>query len=180
MGPVEKAVRDDIEQLGDLVGVEPSLSEMAYRLAREIDGLPGQRCDECGTAPADKCIRPGHDSAGASRGVRELRPPGRRKCVRQDDPLCSFAWPTSQSRTRSPRFGCCRWANDATRSASASALETRRQRADAAEAAIARVRMLHSGPRIQFWIEPQPSFQMLFHRALTLTTYVCVSPLTDQ
>jgi hypothetical protein len=37
MGPVEKAVRDDVEQLGDLVGVEPSLSEMAYRLAKEID-----------------------------------------------------------------------------------------------------------------------------------------------
>ena len=37
MGPVEKAVRDDIEQLGDLVGVEPSLSEMAYRLSKEID-----------------------------------------------------------------------------------------------------------------------------------------------
>jgi hypothetical protein len=37
VGPVEKAVRDDVEQLGDLVGVEPSLSEMAYRLAVEID-----------------------------------------------------------------------------------------------------------------------------------------------
>lgn len=36
-GPVEAAVREDVEQLGDLVGVEPSLSEMAYRLAREID-----------------------------------------------------------------------------------------------------------------------------------------------
>ena len=29
MGPVEKAVRDDVEQMGDLVGVEPSLSELA-------------------------------------------------------------------------------------------------------------------------------------------------------
>ncbi|MFI9552637.1 hypothetical protein [Nonomuraea endophytica] len=37
MGPVEQAVRDDVEQLGDLAGVEPSLSEMAYRLAKEID-----------------------------------------------------------------------------------------------------------------------------------------------
>ncbi|MEV6571858.1 hypothetical protein [Streptomyces sp. NPDC051577] len=36
-GPVERAVRDDIEQLGDLAGVEPSLSELAYTLAREID-----------------------------------------------------------------------------------------------------------------------------------------------
>ncbi|MGW5852097.1 hypothetical protein ACWFQ8_29825 [Streptomyces sp. NPDC055254] len=39
MGPVEKAVRDDVEQLGDLVGVEPSLTELAYRLAEEIDGI---------------------------------------------------------------------------------------------------------------------------------------------
>lgn len=38
MGPVEEAVRSDVEQLGDLVGVEPSLSQMAYSLAREIDG----------------------------------------------------------------------------------------------------------------------------------------------
>lgn len=39
MGPVEKAVRDDVEQLGDLVGVEPSLTELAYRLATEVDQL---------------------------------------------------------------------------------------------------------------------------------------------
>lgn len=42
MGPVEKAVRDDVEQLGDLVGVEPSLSEMAFTLAREVDGGGGE------------------------------------------------------------------------------------------------------------------------------------------
>jgi len=42
VGPVEKAVRDDVEQLGDLVGVEPSLSEMAYRLAAEIDRGGGE------------------------------------------------------------------------------------------------------------------------------------------
>jgi hypothetical protein len=46
MGPVEQAVRSDVEQLGDLVGVEPSLSEMAYRLAREIDGTA--ECETCG------------------------------------------------------------------------------------------------------------------------------------
>ncbi|MEW2177151.1 hypothetical protein AB0890_12580 [Streptomyces sp. NPDC005406] len=40
-GPVEQAVRSDIEQLGDLVGVEPSLSEMAYTLAHEIDAGGG-------------------------------------------------------------------------------------------------------------------------------------------
>ncbi|MFD8882377.1 hypothetical protein ACFV0H_07615 [Streptomyces erythrochromogenes] len=42
MGPVEKAVRDDVEQLGDLVGVEPSLTELAYRLATEIDLLTSE------------------------------------------------------------------------------------------------------------------------------------------
>ena len=42
MGPVEEAVRSDVEQLGDLVGVEPALSEMAYRLAREIDAGGGE------------------------------------------------------------------------------------------------------------------------------------------
>lgn len=41
-GPVEATVRDDVEQLGDLVGVEPSLSEMAYALAREIDAGGGE------------------------------------------------------------------------------------------------------------------------------------------
>ncbi|NUL03590.1 hypothetical protein HRW07_10150 [Streptomyces lunaelactis] len=41
-GAVERAVRDDVEAMGDLVGVEPSLSEMAYRLAREIDGGGGE------------------------------------------------------------------------------------------------------------------------------------------
>jgi len=48
MGPVEEAVRSDVEQLGDLVGVEPSLSEMAYRLAREIDGVAEAACETCG------------------------------------------------------------------------------------------------------------------------------------
>lgn len=42
MGPVEQAVRDDVEAMGDLIGVEPSLSEMAYTLAREIDGEGGE------------------------------------------------------------------------------------------------------------------------------------------
>lgn len=48
MGPVEKAVREDVEQLGDLVGVEPSLSQMAYRLAQEIDRTAGGACESCG------------------------------------------------------------------------------------------------------------------------------------
>lgn len=41
-GAVEQAVRDDVEQMGDLVGVEPSLSEMAFTLAREIDAGGGE------------------------------------------------------------------------------------------------------------------------------------------
>jgi hypothetical protein len=48
MGPVEEAVRSDVEQLGDLVGVEPSLSEMAYTLARQIDGASRGECTTCG------------------------------------------------------------------------------------------------------------------------------------
>jgi hypothetical protein len=46
MGPVEQAVTDDIEQLGDLARVEPSLAEMAKTLAREIDqggGVDGRQ-----------------------------------------------------------------------------------------------------------------------------------------
>lgn len=50
MGPVEKAVRDDVEQLGDLAGVEPSLSEMAYTLARSIDTAASGECQTCGEA----------------------------------------------------------------------------------------------------------------------------------
>ena len=52
MGPVEKAVRDDVEQLGDLAGVEPSLSEMAYTLARSIDTAASGECQTCGEAVA--------------------------------------------------------------------------------------------------------------------------------
>ncbi|OPC81819.1 hypothetical protein B4N89_13520 [Embleya scabrispora] len=42
MGPVEEAVQRDIEALGDLVGVEASLSEMAYAMARGIDEGGGE------------------------------------------------------------------------------------------------------------------------------------------
>jgi transcriptional regulator with XRE-family HTH domain len=35
--PVAGAVREDIDALGDLVGLEPSLAELAHTLAREID-----------------------------------------------------------------------------------------------------------------------------------------------
>lgn len=36
-GTVADAVREDIDALGDLVGLEPSLAELAHTLAREID-----------------------------------------------------------------------------------------------------------------------------------------------
>ena len=68
MGPVEQAVRDDIRELGDLVGVEPSLSEMAYRLAREIDGASTAECETCGEPiPAQE------DSRSLPQLNRELR-----------------------------------------------------------------------------------------------------------
>lgn len=52
MGPVEQAVRSDVEQLGDLVGVEPSLSELAYTLAGRIDAAATGQCETCGEAVA--------------------------------------------------------------------------------------------------------------------------------
>lgn len=42
MGPVETAVREDIEAIGGLVGVEPTLAEMAYRLAADMDAGGGE------------------------------------------------------------------------------------------------------------------------------------------
>lgn len=41
-GPVEAAVRDDIEALGDLLGVEASLAAMAIQLATEMDAGGGE------------------------------------------------------------------------------------------------------------------------------------------
>lgn len=41
-GAVESAVRADVAELGDLVGVEPSLAEMAFTLAREMDEGGGE------------------------------------------------------------------------------------------------------------------------------------------
>jgi hypothetical protein len=48
MGPVEQAVRADVEQLGDLVGVEPSLTEVAFALAGRIDAAQTAECETCG------------------------------------------------------------------------------------------------------------------------------------
>ncbi len=42
MGPVETAVRNDIADLGELLGMEQSLAELAYRVAEEIDQGGGE------------------------------------------------------------------------------------------------------------------------------------------
>lgn len=60
-GPVGAALADDIEALGDLVGMEPTLAATAVRLARQIDGHRPVQCDECGSpvqVPADPRILP--------------------------------------------------------------------------------------------------------------------------
>ena len=54
MGPVEQAVRSDIEQLGDLVGVVPSLTELAYTLAGRIDRAASAECETCGEPVAQE------------------------------------------------------------------------------------------------------------------------------
>jgi hypothetical protein len=68
MGPVEKAVRDDVDQLGDLAGVEPSLSEMAYALAHQIDAAASGECDTCGES-----VPGGEDGKVLPQLNRELR-----------------------------------------------------------------------------------------------------------
>lgn len=37
MGPIEMAIRLDIAAMGELLGTENTLAELAYRVAREID-----------------------------------------------------------------------------------------------------------------------------------------------
>jgi transcriptional regulator with XRE-family HTH domain len=61
VGPVEGALTEDIEALGDLSGMEPTLAEVAYRLARQMDGQRPVSCDECGCAvdvPSDPRLLP--------------------------------------------------------------------------------------------------------------------------
>ncbi len=41
MGSVEEQVRGDIKELGKLKGIQPSLAEIAYALARYLDNDPG-------------------------------------------------------------------------------------------------------------------------------------------
>lgn len=39
MGPVEKAVKSDVGELGDLTGFEPLFAALAVRLASEVDAF---------------------------------------------------------------------------------------------------------------------------------------------
>jgi transcriptional regulator with XRE-family HTH domain len=60
-GPVEGALTEDIEALGDLSGMEPTLAEVAYRLARQMDGQRPVSCDDCGSTvdvPSDPRLLP--------------------------------------------------------------------------------------------------------------------------
>ncbi|MFD7428415.1 helix-turn-helix domain-containing protein [Streptomyces sp. NPDC059818] len=60
-GPVELALTDDIENLGDLSGMEPTHAAVAHRLARQMDGHHPVPCDECGASvyvPNDAKILP--------------------------------------------------------------------------------------------------------------------------
>lgn len=60
-GPVEAALADDIEALGDLQDMEPTHAAVAFRLARQMDGMRPVACEECGATvqvPNDPRILP--------------------------------------------------------------------------------------------------------------------------
>ncbi|MFJ3282457.1 helix-turn-helix domain-containing protein [Streptomyces halstedii] len=60
-GPVEAALADDIDALGDLHGMEPTHAAVAHRLARQMDGHHPVPCDSCGASvyvPNDAKILP--------------------------------------------------------------------------------------------------------------------------
>ncbi|MFF9688979.1 helix-turn-helix domain-containing protein [Streptomyces sp. NPDC014623] len=60
-GPVEAALADDIEALGDLQDMEPTHAAVAFRLARQMDGMRPAACEECGATvqvPNDPRILP--------------------------------------------------------------------------------------------------------------------------
>ncbi|MER8042719.1 helix-turn-helix transcriptional regulator [Streptomyces sp. NPDC094032] len=48
LGAVSTALAEDIVELGDLTGMEPTLAATAVRLAEQIDGGRPVPCDECG------------------------------------------------------------------------------------------------------------------------------------
>ncbi|WP_406143283.1 hypothetical protein [Streptomyces anulatus] len=68
MGTVETTVRNDVEQLGDLTGIEPSLAEMTYALAHQIDLATSGECDACGEP-----VPQGDDGRTLPQLNRELR-----------------------------------------------------------------------------------------------------------
>ncbi|MFF6836020.1 helix-turn-helix domain-containing protein [Streptomyces sp. NPDC012438] len=68
VGPVSAALADDIEQLGDLVGMEPTLAATAVRLAELVDGGRHFPCEECG-----HLVRGPVDAKTLPQLTRELR-----------------------------------------------------------------------------------------------------------
>ncbi|MFJ3786974.1 helix-turn-helix domain-containing protein [Streptomyces sp. NPDC090093] len=68
VGPVSAALADDIEQLGDLTGMEPTLAATAVRLAELVDGGRPFPCDECG-----HLVRGPVDARALPQLTRELR-----------------------------------------------------------------------------------------------------------
>ncbi|WP_432116619.1 helix-turn-helix domain-containing protein [Streptomyces sp. S1] len=68
VGPVSTALADDIEELGDLTGMEPTLAATAVRLAELVDGGRPFPCDECG-----HLVRGPVDARTLPQLTRELR-----------------------------------------------------------------------------------------------------------
>ncbi|MFG2899535.1 helix-turn-helix domain-containing protein [Streptomyces zaomyceticus] len=68
VGPVGAALADDIEQLGDLTDMEPTLAATAVRLAEQIDGGRPLPCEECG-----HLVRGLVDARSLPQLTRELR-----------------------------------------------------------------------------------------------------------
>ncbi|MFE6816024.1 helix-turn-helix domain-containing protein [Streptomyces sp. NPDC057677] len=48
LGAVSTALAEDLDELGDLTGMEPTLAATAVRLAELVDGGQPVPCDECG------------------------------------------------------------------------------------------------------------------------------------
>ncbi|SCD61393.1 helix-turn-helix domain-containing protein [Streptomyces sp. PpalLS-921] len=67
-GPVEAALADDIEALGDLQDMEPTHAAVAFRLARQMDGMRPVACEECGAT-----VQVPNDPRTLPQLARELR-----------------------------------------------------------------------------------------------------------
>ncbi|MEK9524643.1 helix-turn-helix transcriptional regulator [Streptomyces venezuelae] len=68
LGAVSAALAEDIEELGDLTGMEPTLAATAVRLAELVDGGRPVPCDECGSL-----VRGVTDARTLPQLTRELR-----------------------------------------------------------------------------------------------------------